>query len=309
MQPPTAIHGESGIDGTTLLPQPLRAPDWTSDAIEAMATAILGQPAGTAYLVATGSFTNIALLIRRFPRVVTHIKGLSVMGGVFGDGFTDVVLGKNQHKGFIGNYTPWAEFNIVADPEAAAAIFSNTELAAKTIVIPLDLSHQVLATQDIRDLLLYGTKGSKTGAGKTTLRRMLVDLLFYFAQTYADVHGITAGPPLHDPLAVAAVLRDTEYEIPFYDFDPREEFRAGQNGRTPERFSVSVATEGSYEDALAGRTQTGRTSLRKACPWEEGVTIPRGIDTTRFWQILEECIERADAANKAVEVKVQAVAI
>ena len=300
MQPPTAIHGESGIDGTTLLPQPLRAPNWSSNAIEAMATAILGQPVGTAYLVATGSFTNIALLVRRFPQVVTHLKGLSVMGGVFGDGFTDVILGENQHKGHIGNYTPWAEFNIVADPEAAAAIFSNSELAAKTIVSPLDLTHQVLATRDIRDLLLYGVDENKTGIGKTTLRCMLVELLFYFAQTYADVHGITAGPPLHDPLAVAAVLRGTKYEIPFYDFDPREELQDGQNGRTPERFTVSVVTEWSYEDAISGKAQTGRTKLSKVLPCEGGVTVPRGLDTAKFWQALEACVERADVANRAV---------
>ncbi len=291
MHNPTDIHGESGLDGTDLLPQPLKVPNLTEDAIEAMAAALLAQPAGTAVVVATGALTNIATLFRKHPHLVFHIKALSIMGGCFGGGFTEVSLGKVDDTERVGNYTPYAEFNIIADPEAAAAIFNDKDLAEKTTVIPLDLTHQVLATTDVRDLLLYGEDGEKTGRGKTTLRQMLLDLLMYFAKTYAHVYGITAGPPMHDPLAVAVALIGTPHEIPFYDFDPRD----SEGSKEHERFSVKVETEGTYEDALAGKTQTGRTILTKLEPGSKGVTIPRGLDTDQFWKVLEECIQEADA--------------
>lgn len=44
---------------------------------------------------------------------------------------------------------------------------------------------------------------------------MLHDLLTYFAETYARVFGIGAGPPLHDPLAVAAILPDSTTHLGF----------------------------------------------------------------------------------------------
>lgn len=74
-----------------------------------MRAALLAQPPGTAWLVATGALTNVALLVAAFPEVVAHIAGLSIMGGAVGGGFTDALLGA---EGRVGNVTPWAEFNV-----------------------------------------------------------------------------------------------------------------------------------------------------------------------------------------------------
>lgn len=126
------------------------------------------------------------------------------------------------------------------------------------------------------------------------MRRMLVELLVYFANTYATVFGITAGPPLHDPLAVAAILDGIAgVEIPFYDFVTKE----GVEGKK-ERYAVHVVTEGSHDDALKG-AETGRTIATLLGDGEEGIRIPRGLDVPRFWKVLEECLERADEVNKA----------
>jgi uridine nucleosidase len=181
---PTDIHGITGLDGTDLLPKPLCAPS-AVPGVEAMAEAIRAQPAGTAWIVATGAMTNVGALFRKHPELASHIKGLSIMGGSIGGGFSDAPLGKVDGKERIGNKTPWAEFNILVDPEAAHESFSNPELAGKMFMVPLDLSHQVLATEDVRSLLLYGKDGEQSGQGKTTLRTMLVELLYFFAQTYA----------------------------------------------------------------------------------------------------------------------------
>ncbi|KAI5466413.1 Inosine/uridine-preferring nucleoside hydrolase domain-containing protein [Mariannaea sp. PMI_226] len=292
---PTDIHGESGLDGTDLLPKPLSEPS-SVPGVEAMAEAILAQEPGTAWIVATGALTNVGAVFRKYPEVIPHIKGVSLMGGSIGDNFTDAPLGMVDGHPRIGNYTPWAEFNILVDPEAAATVFHNKEIAAKTTVVPLDLSHQVLATPDIREMLLYGRDGEKTGPGKTTLRTMLVELLYFFAKTYAETFGITAGPPLHDPLAVAAVLIGTDNEIPFFEWDAER----SQSPQHHERFEVTVITEGTFDEARAGK-QTGRT-LAKALPsGSEGVRIPRGVDIEKFWQVIEECIERADDVNAALK--------
>ncbi|KAF6803401.1 inosine-uridine preferring nucleoside hydrolase [Colletotrichum sojae] len=292
MQAATDIHGESGLDGTDLLPQPSVSAH-PIPAVEAMAAALRAQAPGTAWLVATGSLTNVGQLFTQHPDLVSHIRGLSIMGGAVGDGFTDIVMGQVDGVPRVGNWTPWAEFNIIIDPEAAAAVFHNKALAAKTTLVPLDLSHQVLATEEVRELLLYGKDGEKTGRGKTTLRQMLVELLMFFAKTYSDVFGITAGPPLHDPLAVAAVLAGTRHEIPFHDFDTKK----GKCVKYHERFEVTIVTEGDLEEAKEGKNQLGRTVARLLEPGSEGVRIPRGLDIPMFWKVIEECTERADRVN------------
>lgn len=110
---------------------------------------------------------------------------------------------------------------------------------------------------------------------------------------HRDTFGIVEGPPLHDPLAVAAALAGTAHEIPFYDFDP-----AGDKERRPERFDVKVVTEGTLEEALHnGAVQVGRTIATPLPPGVPGVRIPRGLDMVTFWKVIEECCQRADEAN------------
>lgn len=194
-----------------------------------------------------------------------------------------------------------AEFNIVVDPEAAQLIFSNFELAAKTTLIPLDVTHQVLAIKEVQNLLLHGGSLEEQDildkSGKpSTLRTMLVELLNFFGHTYATVFGITEGPPLHDPLAVAAILDGiVGHAIPFYDYKP------GHEGRK-ERYEVSVVTEGTHDQALKGETETGRTIVKLLEKGEGGIKIPRGLNVRRFWTVLEDCLQRADKKNSKDEV-------
>ena len=285
-----SIHGKSGLDGTDLLPipsiKPLDAP-----AVDAIASAILKTKSGTAWIIATGALTNVAQSFAKYPELATHVKGLSLMGGAIGDNFSSAVMGKVDDRERIGNWSNWAEFNILVDPEAASHLFSNATLNKKIVMIPLDVTHQVLATKEVQALLLEG----KWGEEKSTLRTMLVELLTFFAQTYSEVFGITEGPPLHDPLAVAVVLDGVKgVEIPFCDFEAKE-------GRR-ERFAVEIVTDGTHEDALLG-AETGRTVAKLLPEGEEGVKIPRCLDTKRFWGVLEECLGRADEVNRAKGVE------
>ena len=78
-----------------------------------MRHAIVNQPAETAWIVATGALTNVALLFATFPELVQHIKGLSIMGGAVGGDFTEAPMGPVKGEGERpGNHTRWAEFNI-----------------------------------------------------------------------------------------------------------------------------------------------------------------------------------------------------
>lgn len=61
-------------------------------------------------------------------------------------------------------------------------------------MVPLDLTHSALLTREIEGRILSDHP--------TRFRQMWVDLGQFFAQTYADVFGITEGPPLHDVCAV-----------------------------------------------------------------------------------------------------------
>ena len=171
-------------------------------------------------------------------------------------------------------------------------IFNNEKLAVKTTLIPLDVTHQVLATKDVQNLLHFGpsTPDSSIPEAPSTLRIMFVELLNFFAETYASVFGITAGPPLHDPLAVAVILDGlAEHDVRF--------FYSESNGEREERYQVDVLTEGTHEQAVKGETQTGRTVVKLLEPGQEGIKIPRGLHVEKFWKILEQCLEKADQEN------------
>lgn len=241
-----------------------------------MREALLACPPNTAWLVATGSLTNIGLLFATFPEVAAHIRGLSIMGGAIGGGFTSVPLGpafldaSGQTQARIGNHTPYAEFNIWCDPESAESIFRNPILQPKTVIIPLDVTHQAFATKQIQDMILHGEFGRRSRP--TKLRRMYHELLMFFAKTYAEVFALREGPPLHDPLAVAVLLHDHP--------DPATRIRFDDH--SGERWDLSVV--------LAGQ-EVGRTKISSA---KEGVVVPRTLDLAKFWKALNECLDRAD---------------
>ncbi|KAL2822525.1 Inosine/uridine-preferring nucleoside hydrolase domain-containing protein [Aspergillus granulosus] len=285
------IHGDSGIDGTELLPKASRAPILDKNPILAMRDALMAQPEGTPWVIATGTLTNVALLFATFPEVAAHIKGLSIMGGGVGEGFSEAPISRlGGHENRIGNVTPLAEFNIYCDPESSQSIFSNPILAPKTFLMTLDLTHQVLASTDVQTRILHGD--SDLSAPPTTLRQMLYELLLFFASTYETEFGLTTGPPLHDPLAVAVILSTLNPE--FAKGYPTKALKF--DDRNGERFSVTVVTDGLHGTDFALVGPLGR-SVVVSNP--TGVTIPRGVDLEAFWGLIFDCIRRADECNAA----------
>ncbi|KAJ9637275.1 Uridine nucleosidase 1 [Coniosporium tulheliwenetii] len=264
------IAGASGLDGVPLLPHPPplpHAPPYTT----AISTTLLATPPHTAWLIATGALTNIAHLFRAHPDLRSHIAGLGIMGGAIGNGFTSAPLGRKKGEGErFGNWTPYAEFNIYCDPEAAAGIFEDEVLAPKTVMVPLDVTHQAIADWEVRRGLLHGLSNdpSVAGAGYSPLRALFHDILTFFGETYDREFGLSAGPPLHDPLAVAAAVLPALFD-----------------DRGGERYRVEVDTR-AWEDA---RGAAGRRTA--------GVRIPRTFDVPKFWWMIEGALGRAEGTT------------
>lgn len=90
------------------------------------------------------------------------------------------------------------------------AIFSSSALAAKTTLIPLDITHQFLATHEVRQALLFGHDTShhqeRITQSVSNVRQLFSEIVQFFAKTYAEVFNFTMGPPTHDPLAVFAAF-------------------------------------------------------------------------------------------------------
>jgi purine nucleosidase len=169
------IHGESGLDGP-VLPEP----DITLDprhGVDLIIDTVLAHPPGTVTLVPTGPLTNVALAVRKEPRIVERVAEVVLMGGAYGP----------------GNRTPVSEFNIGCDPEAAQIVFREPW---PLTMVGLDLTHQALATPEV----VARIAALGTGAG-----HFVAELLAFFGAAYSAVHGFAA-PPVHDPCAVAFVI-------------------------------------------------------------------------------------------------------
>ncbi len=132
-------------------------------------------------------------------------------------------------------------------------------------------------------MLLYGQRVGfdvDTTRVPSALRALFAQIMSFFAGTYAEVFSITEGPPLHDPLAVAAAIYP---EI----FDDR-------NG---ERFRVDIVTEGVHSLTQSEVGELGRTKVTPLQPGEGGCRIPRAVDLDKFWGLTEGALKRADAVS------------
>ena len=146
-------------------------------AVDLIIDTVLAHPPGSVTLVPTGPLTNIALAVRKEPRIVERVAEVVLMGGAYAR----------------GNRTPVSEFNIGCDPEAAQIVFREPW---PVTMVGLDLTHQALATPAVV---------ARIAELGTAPARFVADLLEFFAGTYRTLQGFAA-PPVHDPCAVAFVI-------------------------------------------------------------------------------------------------------
>jgi pyrimidine-specific ribonucleoside hydrolase len=167
------VHGASGLDGADL-PEPVSAPR-PEGALEFLRATLEASPVPVT-LIPVGPLTNIALLLRTYPRLAPRIAHVCLMGGAMR----------------AGNWTPAAEFNIWVDPEAARIEFRS---GLPITMCGLDVTHKALmGLPEIERLRAIGTRPA----------RVFADLLQFFTRFHVERYG-TADTPIHDAVAVAHV--------------------------------------------------------------------------------------------------------
>ncbi len=228
------VHGDSGLGGATL-PPPVAGPA-PGHAIDYIVDTVRATP-GEITLVATGPLTNIALAVRREPRLTDWVRGFVIMGG----------------SASRGNVTPAAEYNIWADPEAAAAVFrAGWTVTMLGLDVTLRTGATAAAQRRMRDLGPLGT-----------------ELLLPALEQYRSVRG-PAGPPVHDVCAVAWVAEP------------------GLFGLVPAQ--VQVETAGPL---TAGMTVTDFDVSGGAGQVSGGnAVVAMDIDVDRFWDVTLETYAR-----------------
>ena len=137
---------------------------------------------GDITLVPIGPLTNIATAMLKEPGIIPKIKQIVMMGG-----------GKK------GNITPFAEFNIFADAEAAQVVLSSK---APISMIILDVTTKVTCPPKLQTQLV---------SGKT-------------ASLFLDIIKMIGDKPLHDPICIAWLIdpscvkfKNLYVEVELYD--------------------------------------------------------------------------------------------
>jgi inosine-uridine nucleoside N-ribohydrolase len=173
VQPSVGIaagHGKSGLDGADF-PEPARKPIGTHavDFIIAMAESHKEE----LIIALTGPETNLALALRREPRLRRWVREITIMGG----------------STTTGNWSPAAEFNIACDVEAAAAVFESG--------IPLRMVGYNITRRtgfDEGDI-------SRMRASKRRAAAAIADLMAFYLSRQRQFYGLNVAP-MHDVCAI-----------------------------------------------------------------------------------------------------------
>jgi inosine-uridine nucleoside N-ribohydrolase len=177
----------TGLDGITL-PEPERRP-LDTHAIEFMIETA-HRHRGELVLAAIGPQTNVAMALRREPRLKDWLREITIMGGSTG----------------IGNVTPTAEFNIHCDPEAAWAVFHS---GAAIRMVGLNVTRSTgFDTADVAHLKGSGRKVA--GA--------VADLMGLYLSRMREWRGVDIAP-LHDVCAIVPHVEDGLIEYLFTRVD------------------------------------------------------------------------------------------
>jgi inosine/uridine nucleosidase len=222
------IHGDSGLDGP-VLPAPT-VPLSPRHGVDLLIELIMDSAPGEITVVGIGPATNLASALAREPAIAGRVRSVVLMGGAYTR----------------GNVTPAAEFNVYADPQAAAAVLG---APWDVTLIGLDLTHQATATADVRARI--------AGIG-TSPARFAAELLDFYAASYQRAQEMPA-PPIHDACAVAYVIDPSVIAM--------------------RRAHVDVELAGEHTTGMTVTDFSDRSGERNI---DVGVTL----DRTKFWDLM-----------------------
>ncbi len=168
-----SVHGNNGLGGV-MLPNKGTCKQ-NKSAIDYMIETILSHP-NEIELITLGPLTNIALAIQREPNLLTKVKAIWSMGG----------------GAYIGNVTPYAEFNYWADPHALHIVLQKAH-QTRFYMVGLDATHK--APFSLEDLMYMKFSGDPIGE---TFWKMAIKYLK--EEQWKNHHNFLA--IIHDLLAV-----------------------------------------------------------------------------------------------------------
>ena len=165
-------HGNTGL-GYAKLPAPKTKPV-AQHSVDFLVEKIMSAP-GEITLVCIGPLTNVAVAIRKEPRIVQAVKEVIIMGGAI------------RHQ---GNTTPVAEFNVYVDPHASYIVYHS---GMPITLVPLDVTYQcILTPDDVRRLQKI----------KSPIPQFIADSTRFYMEFHDEFQKIE-GCVINDPLALA----------------------------------------------------------------------------------------------------------
>ncbi|WP_332677236.1 nucleoside hydrolase [Brevundimonas sp.] len=227
------FHGAEGLGDLT--PREPDAPCAEEHAADAIIDRVMNRPGKSVAIAVLGPLTNVALALRKAPELAERLGPVAVMGGARSEG---------------GNITASAEFNIWADPEAAAEVLAT---GCDVVLFGLDATHQVRATEArIAALEAIGTPMADTAASMMRFSERVERRLVGWPSLPEW------GPPVHDLCPVAWLLRpdlfalkpcriEVETQSELTRGHTAVEFRQGVAGALPHRWAVSADADGVFD--------------------------------------------------------------
>lgn len=165
-------HGDTGL-GYARLAEPAQPPA-AEHAVDRIIREIMEHP-GEVTLVAVAPLTNVALALRKEPRIAANVREVIIMGGAI-------------HVD--GNTTPHAEFNFFVDPHAAQIVLGS---GMPITLLPWDITKDVVLEQRHVDQIL---------ATGSPVARFIADATRFYIAFHEQCFGISACA-INDPVAVA----------------------------------------------------------------------------------------------------------
>lgn len=179
-------HGDTGLGYARLENSP-HSPAG-EHAVDMIIREIMAQP-GEVTLVAVAPLTNVALAIRKEPRIVEAVRDVIIMGGAIRAD---------------GNTTQLAEFNFFVDPHAAHIVLSS---GMPITLLPWDVTKDVLMHQRHVDQLLQIS---------SPITQFIADATRFYIEFHELCFGFS-GCSLNDPVALALTfMPDLARTVPMH---------------------------------------------------------------------------------------------
>lgn len=227
------VHGDNGLGGVEL-------PVSGEKALEGEARdhiyTVFNALEGDVELITMAPLTNIARFLTAYPEMKKKMKRITVMGGTSGR----------------GNMSPWAEFNIFADPHSARVVFDS---GIEITLCSLDVTEKAL-------LLIEDIEKLRNSSDKA--KHLLGEMAITYFEVYKKRNGL--GAALHDPLTVAYVIKPELF--------------------TTKKARVDVITE---EGEEFGRTVVTHSPMGES-PSGFNVNFIDGVDYEGFMKLIQERI-------------------